>query len=382
MQRRGVLKGWTVTLVQGSFLLTVLGTFMTRSGVFNSVHSFTQSAIGPTILVFLAAILIGSVTLLALRIDALENEGSIGSAVSREGTFLVNNLLLVLLTFTVLIGTVFPLVVEAVNGKQMSVGRPYFDSMVVPLGVALLFLLGVGPALPWGGATREQLRRSLLPPLASAVALAAIGLVFGVRNPWTVLTLACGGYAIQVTIAQLAKLRRNRRSVAAYVIHLGVAVVLVAIAVSSTMRMQRDVVLQPGQSAAIGAYVVTFNGTEVRTEPHRASTVALVSVTKNGHPVAALEPRMNQYEMMREPIGTPDVHSTLTGDLYVSIAGLEDGHAALLLIFTPFVSWIWIAVLVMAAGGAFALIPLPRSAPRVTARAVADQPLAGMKATS
>ena len=128
---------------------------MTRSGVFNSVHSFTQSAIGPTILVFLAAAIIFSVTLLAMRIDRLEAEGNFDSAVSREGMFLVNNLLFVVLTFTVLIGTVFPLVVEAVKGRQMSVGRPYFDRMAVPVGAALLFLLGVGPALPWGRCRRD-----------------------------------------------------------------------------------------------------------------------------------------------------------------------------------------------------------------------------------
>src|SRR5881396_2925191 len=139
MERRGILKGWTVTLVQASFLLTILGTFMTRSGVFNSVHSFTQSSIGPTILIFLAATLLYSVVLLAVRINSLESDGHIDSPVSREGMFLVNNLLFVLLTFTVLIGTIFPLIVETFKGRQMSVGRPYFDSMVVPVGTALLF---------------------------------------------------------------------------------------------------------------------------------------------------------------------------------------------------------------------------------------------------
>jgi cytochrome c-type biogenesis protein CcmF len=370
MQRRGVLKGWTVTLVQATFLLTILGTFMTRSGVFNSVHSFTQSAIGPTILVFLAAILIGSVTLLSLRIDSLETEGRIDAPVSREGTFLFNNLLLVLLTFTVLVGTVFPLVVEAVNGKQMSVGRPYFDAMVVPLGVTLLFLLGVGPALPWGRTTREQLRRALLPPLIGAAVLTAIGIAFGARNPWTILTLFGGGYAIQVTIAQLAKVRHNRRSVAGYVIHFGFAIAIVAIAVSSTMRTQREVMLQQGQSATIEGYTVTFLGTEERTEPHRTSTVARIGVTKEGRAITTLEPRMNHYEMMREPIGTPDVHSTIGGDLYISIASIEDGQAGLLLIVTPLVSWIWLAVLLMAAGGVVALIPTMKFAPKVDAEAL------------
>jgi cytochrome c-type biogenesis protein CcmF len=189
-ERKGVLKGWTTTLVLASFLLTVLGTFMTRSGVFNSVHSFTQSAIGPTILVFLAAATIWSVLLLASRIDRLGPDGRLEGARSRDGMFLLNNLLLVLFTFTVLIGTVFPLVVEAVRDVQMSVGRPYFDRMAVPLGVALLFLMGVGPALPWGTATADQLRRALLPPLAGAGVGALVGLAVGARNPWTLLAEA------------------------------------------------------------------------------------------------------------------------------------------------------------------------------------------------
>ena len=122
------------------------------------------------------------------RIDRLEAEGNFESAVSREGMFLFNNLLFIVLTFTVLIGTVFPLVVEAVKGKQMSVGRPYFDSMVVPVGALLLFLLGVGPALPWGRATAPQIRRALLPPIIGAVIALVIGYAVGARNPWTLVT--------------------------------------------------------------------------------------------------------------------------------------------------------------------------------------------------
>ncbi|HEX8151469.1 MAG TPA: cytochrome c-type biogenesis CcmF C-terminal domain-containing protein, partial [Thermoanaerobaculia bacterium] len=275
LERRGVLKGWTVTLIQASFLLVILGTFMTRSGVFNSVHSFTQSAIGPTILVFLAAALVFSVVLLAMRIDSLEAEGRLEGGVTREGMFLVNNLAFVLLTFTVLIGTVFPLIVEAVNGKQMSVGRPYFDSMVVPIGAALLFLLGVGPALPWGRATGEQIRRALLPPLAGAVVLSGLGFALGIRNAWTLLTLAFGGYAAQVTIGQMfvpaiqrmrrgegvatafvdGQLRRGRRRFASYVIHAGAVIVIIAIAVSSSMKSSMELSMVRGQTAqASNAY--------------------------------------------------------------------------------------------------------------------------------
>ena len=368
LERRGVLKGWTVTLVQASFLLTILGTFMTRSGVFNSVHSFTQSSIGPTILVFLAAATLYSIVTLALRIDSLEAEGRIESAVSREGTFLFNNLLFVLLTFTVLIGTVFPLVVEAINGKQMSVGRPYFDSMVVPVGAALLFLIGIGPALPWGRATREQIARSLLPPLISGAVVAIGGYAFGIRSAWTIATLLFGGYAAHVTIAQIARggtrgVKRAPRRLGGYVVHAGAVVVLIAIAVSSTMRTTHEARLTRGQSAQIGGYTVMFLGAEERAEPHRRSTIARFAVSSNGKQVATMQPRMNQYAAMREPIGTPDVHSTVGSDLYLSLMNVDVGNnsVAVMMIITPMVSWIWVAVMLMGVGGLITLIPARRA---------------------
>src|SRR6185436_3635523 len=326
-ERKGILKGWTTTLVMATFLLTILGTFMTRSGVFNSVHSFTQSAIGPTILVFLAAAMVFSVALLALRVDLLVPEGRIEDPRSRDAMFLLNNLLFVLLTFTVLIGTVFPLLVEALRGVQMSVGRPYFDRMAVPIGTALLFLMGVGPALPWGRATGQQARAALAAPLAGAAALALLGLALGVRHPWTLLTLAFGGYTAQVTLSELwlpvrqrmkahgeglgraliETERRGRRRVGAYVVHAGAVLVIVAIAVSSTLGTSKEVVLRQGESTKLGAYTLTFVTTDTVNEPHRTSLVARVAVSRNGVELGTLSPRMNQYENQREAIGTPAV---------------------------------------------------------------------------
>jgi len=382
MERRGVLKGWTVTLVQASFLLTILGTFMTRSGVFNSVHSFTQSSIGPTILVFLSFILVGSIVLLAKRIDLLEAEGRIDGAFSREAMFLFNNLVFVLITFTVLIGTCFPLIVEAIKGKQMSVGRPYFDSMVVPAGAALIFLLGIGPALPWGRVNKEHAMRSLLPPIAGGVIAAALGYAFGARNAWTLVTLLFGGYAAWVTLAEMwrpvaqrmrsgesildatsqAQWKRGRRRFGSYVIHAGAVIVIIAIAVSSTMRTSHEVTLKKGGSAEIHGYTARFRGIETRVEPHRTATIAVVDVVRDGRVITTLEPRMNQYAMMREPIGTPAVYSTLTGDLYLSVMNLDPSTetAGLLLLYTPMVGWIWYAVLLMGLGGVIALIPVRR----------------------
>jgi cytochrome c-type biogenesis protein CcmF len=378
-ERKGVLKGWTVTLVLSTFLLTILGTFMTRSGVFNSVHSFTQSAIGPTILGFLAVALVWSVVILALRIDRLSAEGRLEGSLSRDGAFLVNNLLFVLFTFTVLVGTVFPLVVEAVKGTQMSVGRPYFDRMAVPIGAALLFLMGVGPALPWGRATGDQARRALLPPLGGAGVATAIGLALGVRQPWTLLTIAFGGYTAWVTLRELwlpvgqrlrggeglgravveAQVRRGRRRLGAYVVHAGAVVVVVAIAVSSTMGQSREVQVRRGSSVELGRYTLTFLGAEEVREAHRVSLVASVAVQRDGRDIGVLMPKMNQYMTQREPIGTPAVKTFLTEDLYLSIMNVgNDGESlGLLALVNPMVGWIWGATAVMALGGLVALIP-------------------------
>jgi cytochrome c-type biogenesis protein CcmF len=384
VERKGVLKAWTVTLVIGTYLLTILGTFMTRSGVFNSVHSFTQSAIGPTILVFLAAALIFAVVLLTLRVNALAPEGRLETGPSRDVVFLVQNLLFVLFTFTVLLGTVFPLVVEAARGVQMSVGRPYFDRMSVPIGVCLLFVMGVGPALPWGRATGRQLRSALLPPLFTAAALAVLGFVLGVRNPWTLLALFFGGFTAQVTVSELLlpvrqRMRshgesfleafgqarqRGQRRFGAYVVHAGALLAIVAIAVSSTMGTSKEIQLRQGESTTLGAYSLTFVNAERVSEPHRESVLARMDVSKNGRPIGSLYPRMNQYESQREPIGTPAVRTSLTEDLYLSIHNIDPGNrtVGLLVLVNPMVGWIWIATAIMALGGLLALMPAWRGA--------------------
>jgi cytochrome c-type biogenesis protein CcmF len=379
VERKGVLKGWTVILVIATYLLTILGTFMTRSGVFNSVHSFTQSAIGPTILVFLAAALLFSVALLTVRVDSLAAEGRLETGPSRDAMFLVQNLLFVLFTFTVLLGTVFPLVVEATRGVQMSVGRPYFDRMAVPLGVALLFVMGVGPALPWGRATKQQLQRALLLPLFTAAVLAVAGLALGVRNPWTLLSLFFGGFTAHVTVSEMLlpvrqRMRahgeglveaflqaqlRGRRRFGAYIAHSGALIVIVAIAVSSTMGTSKEIQLRQGESTTLGAYGLTFVNAQRISEPHRESIRARVDIRKNGRDLGPLYPRMNQYENQREPIGTPAVRTSLTEDVYLSIHNIDfdSGTVGLLVLVNPMVAWIWIATAIIALGGLVAIVP-------------------------
>ena len=350
--RRGALKGWTVTLVLASFLLTLLGTFMTRSGVFNSVHAFSQSDIGPTLLAFIAICLLGSVVLLATRVNRLEGEGDPPALASRESAFLVNNLLFVALTFTVLVGTTFPLLVEAVKGTKLSVGEPYFNRMAVPIGVAILFLMGVGPALPWGAATPERVRRAMLAPGGAAAGVVAVALLAGLRGAWPLVALACAAFAAVVTARELAAPGHNRRRTGGYVVHAGIIVLITGVAMSSAYRVDREMVLELGECAAFEGYQLCYRGPRSEQEPHR--TLRIADISADGE---LLSPALATYAMSGSPIGSPAVRSTLTEDLYLSLTNIEAGSVAIHAYRTPLVVWIWIGAGIAIGGSAMALWP-------------------------
>jgi cytochrome c-type biogenesis protein CcmF len=254
--------------------------------------------------------------------------------------------------------------------------------MAVPVGLALLFLMGVGPALPWGRATPEQVRQALVPPLAGGALLGIVALATGVRNPWTLLALVFGGYAAHVTLRELwlplrqrrasglwrafveAQLTRGRRRFGAYVVHAAVVVIIVAIAVSSTQRVGSEMQLARGESATVGAYRLTFLGADERVEPHRQSLVARVAVEKDGRALGVMQPRMNHYFTQREPIGTPAVRTTLREDLYLSIMNVDPARQTLALqaLVNPMVGWIWVATGVLALGALISLVPPRRRA--------------------
>lgn len=391
LQRRGTLKAWTIILVMISFLLTILGTFLTRSGVVNSVHSFTQSPIGPMFLSFLGVCLVAVVILLALRIDTLSSEPVGGSLVAREGAFLLNNLLLVTFMFTVLIGTLFPILAEAVRGVKVSVGEPYFNRMAVPICFSLLFLMGIGPALPWGRSTTAQLQRALLWPLPAA----AIGLGFtallGGRAGNVLLTGALAGYALWVTFDQSLRrptqqriqhgesvgravrttLTRSPNRLGAYIVHFGVIITFAAIAISASYQVSEQATLAPGDSMSIGKYQLDFLQASMQQHDHRTEQKAVMQVAVRGEKIGTLEPGLNHYATSMEPIGTPAVRSTLTHDLYLTLMSVgSDGTIGLRAILTPAVAWIWIGVFIMVLGTGFCLLPqLPAQHLRRTERA-------------
>lgn len=381
--RRDTMKGWTVTLVLVTFLLTLLGTFMTRSGVFNSVHSFTQSEIGPIFLVFLAVTLVACVMLLAARIDRLAGEGEAPAPISREAGFLVNNLLLVALTFTVLVGTTFPLIMEAAKDVRLSVGEPYFNRVAVPIGVAILFLMGVGPALPWGEASNQKLTRALGPPAVASLVAVGGALAIGMREPWPLATVATAAFASWVTlremvapvvlrvrergesplVAALSAFRRGHRRYGGYIVHAGIIMIIVAVAVSHAYRRDQEFTLATGEVAEFGDYRFRFTGVEQVRESHRSRQIAVVEVEGPGGPFT-LRPALNHYSNGMNALGSPDVHNLPQRDVYASVLSVSprEDQVGLHLYLTPGVVWLWIGGLVSVIGTVVALLPPPRRA--------------------
>ncbi|HZD04223.1 MAG TPA: heme lyase CcmF/NrfE family subunit, partial [Longimicrobiales bacterium] len=274
-ERREMLRGWNVALVVTTFALTIFGTFLTRSGVIGSVHAFSESPIGPLFLGFLAVVLIFSTALVLWRSTPLRSPGRLDSLLSREAAFLVGNLLFLGLTFTVFLGTVFPLAAEALTGTKVSVGTPYFNGMTVPLLAAVVFLMGVGPALPWRRSGAGGLRRRFLAPAAAGVAATAVALLLGGRGFWPLLTFGLSGFTAWVMLSEVARGVRvrsgrgeappvalarlvagNRRRYGGYVVHLGVILAAVGITASWNHRTEDEATLRPGEVLDVGGYTL------------------------------------------------------------------------------------------------------------------------------
>jgi cytochrome c-type biogenesis protein CcmF len=383
MERKEHLKGWTISLVMASFLLTLLGTFMTRSGVFNSVHSFTQSPIGPVFLGFLALCLVFCVLLLAARVDTLSPPISkLEGPWSRDFAFLGNNLLFAAFTFTVLLGTVYPLLNEVMTDVQISVGEPYFNRMSVPICMGILFLMGVGPALPWGRAEPGEVMRQLSMPTIVSVVIAAGCVAMGLREPIAILTFALSGFAGMVTLKELTEPGRQRaaklgeplpkallntwrtghRRAGGYVVHLGVVFIAVAIAASSVYRSETEMTIREGKAKSFLGYDITYTGTERVDEPHRWSRVAHFQVSKDGEHIGDASPRLNHYKKMGQAIGTPTVISRLDEDLYLSLVQVdtEGKMASLSVVVEPLVWWLWFGGGVMLLGSVISGWPAAR----------------------
>jgi cytochrome c-type biogenesis protein CcmF len=384
-ERRDGLRIWTVALVIATFVLTLVGTFLTRSGVVASVHSFTQSAIGPW---FLGAILLalgGALTLLVWRLPELVGGGRPSGTVSRESAFLLNNVLFLGLTFAVLFGTLLPLLVAATSGETISVGAPWFNAVTVPMFIALLFLMGVGPALPWGGASWATLRERFGVPLVAAAVVAAVAFVLGLREIGPLGTLALAVFVGTVMLDEVVRgararsrtrgedpavatwrlATRNRRRYGGYVVHVGVLVMAIAVAISAGLAIDRTVTLAPGESATIGAYEITHERLVVEPLADDARVIETrAEVRYDGARSGALATALRDYPNSPTAIATPAVSTSLADDVYVTLLASdpETGAVTLHLFVNPLVVWIWIGGVIVGIGAAFAAWPDRRPA--------------------
>jgi cytochrome c-type biogenesis protein CcmF len=362
-ERRGMLRVWNLSLLAATFSLTILGTFLTRSGVLDSVHSFTASDIGPELLGFFAAVVTVSVGLLAWRGDRLRSPGLIDSPLSREGAFLANNLLFGAFAFVVLLGTVFPLIAQAIDGSQITVGSPYFNSMTLPIVVCLLFLMAIAPVLPWRKASGELLGRRLLWPAAIAVATLVACVAAGLRGVDPLLAFALGAFAGASALRQLVLALRRQgwrgavgRANGGMVVHLGIVMIAVAFAASHSFAHSTTLTLRPGQTARFDGHTFTYQGTRTVNTAQRSSIQADVVV--DNHRV--YRPAVSNYPYQNEAIGTPSVSSTLTRDVYLTLTtvpGGPSGAASIGVIVEPLVAWLWIGGGVILLGTVLAAWP-------------------------
>ncbi len=370
-RRRGMLQAWNFALVISTFALTILGTFLTRSGVIASVHSFTQSAVGPALLGFLGVVVVGSFVVFALRVHLVASSPRLESLASREGLFLLNNLLLTLFAFTVLVGTMYPLLVEAFSGRQVSVGRPFFDRITLPVAFALLLAMGLGPITPYRVARPAVVWERIRSPLRVAAVVGAVTVVIGVRSVPTVVAVVLGSFVISVIVrhfwTQLAPARseghalssagRMLRRDAGYwggqIAHIGLALVAIAIATSTALAVRQEVRLTVGESAVVDDYCIEYNGPFSVQEPGRRVDGANLTLFRSDctTEIRTMAPRLNSYPNATQAVATPDVRTGLVDDVYVSLAGGNEDQIALDVFIFPLIWLLWTGGMITVAGG-------------------------------
>ncbi|MGH7770467.1 MAG: heme lyase CcmF/NrfE family subunit [Candidatus Binatia bacterium] len=382
-ERRRMLKVWNLSLIMVAFSLTIFGTFLTRSGVLSSIHAFSNGPVGTIFLAFLAVILLASFGLLAYRADLLKGQPQLDSMVSRESAFLLNNVVLVSALFTIFLGTIFPLISEAVAGTPVSVGAPYFNSATVPLFLALVFLMGVGPMIAWRRASWDNLRRNFLWPAAASLLLSVVVFIGWIRDflPLLGLTLCAfvvtsilfdTGLAVRArrrlagegTFRALKTLAsRNQRRYGGLVVHLGVVLIALGIAGSMSYSVEREATLSRGETLAVGKYKISFQGLRASEQPTHYRVEGAFQVSSNGTNIGLLAPALKFFPNQQSPVGRAVHRSTLAEDIYLILSGfseLEKNRATLKVLVRPLVVWIWLGGAVVALGTLVSVWPFTK----------------------
>ena len=364
-ERRGMLRVWNISLLVATFALTILGTFITRSGIINSVHAFSAGDIEGYLLGFFAAVVIVSLALIGWRGDRLRSPGAIDSPVSREGAFLANNVVFTAFAFVVLLGTLFPLLVEALEDRQTVVGAPYFDTMSTPIGLTLLFLMGVAPVLPWRKASAELLRDRLFWPAWCGVGALAVAVLVGADGWAPLAAFGLAGFAGGAAMRQLVLATRRQgwrglvgRANGGMVVHLGVILIAVGLVASNNYTQSANIPLTVGTVQSWNGHTFELESVSL-AEDDRASVVS-AQVRLDGGRV--YEPAITTYLQRGETIGTPSVRTGLTRDIYLTLDGsvrpTPGGDTATLRVFVkPMIVWLWIGSGLLAVGTLLAAFP-------------------------
>jgi cytochrome c-type biogenesis protein CcmF len=368
-ERRGMLRVWNLSLLVATFSLTILGTFLTRSGILNSVHAFSESDIGPFLLAFFAVIVVVSVALIGWRGDLLRSPGTIDSPVSREGAFLANNVVFSVFAFVVLLGTVFPLVVEALQDRQLVVGEPFFDTLAVPIGITLLFLMAVAPVLPWRKASGELLSQRLFWPAWTGIGALAVSVFLGATGIEPLLTFGLGGFAMGAALRQLVlATRRGKwrglvgRANGGMVVHIGVIIVAMALAASNSFTRSQELSLEKGVPASFGGHTFELVGFNETDDDVKSSVQALISIDGG----QAYAPTISKYKAMGMNIGTPSVRTSLVKDIYLTLeppVRISSDEAKIKVFIKPMIVWLWIGGGLMAIGTLLSVFPGNRRRP-------------------
>ena len=389
---RGMLKVWNVVLIILTFTLSIFGTFLTRSGILDSIHAFAEGNIGVYFLTFIAITLIGTLLLLFQRLPLLRADNELDALVSRETAFMTNNIIFIGMAFAVFWGTVYPIISEAATGQRITVGPPYFNVVVGPILLAMLLLMGIAPLLPWRRASQTYLKRHLIPPvIAALLALPLLGLL-GVRE-WAVyialslVLFVAVGHGMEFyrgwraermrgnkgTIGSLFNLiERNRRRYGGYIIHIGVIVMALGITVSSFYRDETDITVEAGESFTFGRYTMEFTGFEFgRDETKERAAAPLLVRNSSGEQIARLAPALDFY--FKVPGGQRETEVAVKGfpteDLYIVMTGFDsdDGTVTYKIFLEPLIGFVWLGGLILVFGCFIVVWPDPREA-RILAR--------------
>jgi cytochrome c-type biogenesis protein CcmF len=380
MQRqRGMFKMWTAGLVTSSFILCIVGTYLTRSGVVASVHSFGEHPIGDFLFAFIALSVLFSAGVIFWRRRMLQPEHRIDRLLSREGAFLGIMVLLTAAMLLVLIGTIFPVLTHLVKGEQITVGEPFYNKVVVPIAMALVALMVIAPLLKYDRNRGKFLRALAIPAAAGVIAAVALWAVWGITEPWALLTavlIVPMVLAVLIDVGRSAWTRArqmnenvvaaffrladgNHRRYGAWVVHLGVAMMVVGIAGSSLFDVKETHQLSPGQTAAFGRYHLTFNGLTEERRSNYTAVVADVIVTDDKGRTTEVKPERRFFDKAENAYSEVALRRSLKQDLYLTLAGWENGGriTAIQTIVNPLVNWIWIGAVVLCLGGFLPMLP-------------------------